>query len=98
LTRRKLLEVATQDRRLSAAKGGLRSSYLHETAPDAQAVTGCLAGFLSEHQLKKFRVKRRRIRAHLGSLDNIAATAITIAQRRTPQGIVGGYFLKVDAR
>src|ERR1700730_17954250 len=50
------------------------------------------------NQLKQFRTKRRRIRAHFGSPDNIAATALTIGQRRTSRGILGGYMLKVDAR
>ncbi len=30
--------------------------------------------------------------------DNIVAAALTIGQRRTAQGMVGGYMLKVDAR
>jgi hypothetical protein len=98
LTSCRLPDVATLDKSLPVARGGLRGSYVHERAPDAQAIVGCLAGFLSEHQLKHFRTKRRRIRAHFGSLDNIAATALTIGQRRTPRGIVGGYTLKVDAR
>ena len=98
LTSRKLPEVAARDKSLPVARGGLRGSYVHERAPDAQVIAGCLAGFSSEHQVKKFRTKRRRIRAHFGSLDNIAATALTIGQRRTPRGIVGGYVLKVDAR
>jgi len=98
LTSRKLHEVATRDKSLPAARGGLRDSYVHERARDAQVIAGSLAGFLSEHQLKQFRTKRRRIRAHFGSADNIAANALTIGQRRTPRGIVGGYVLKVDAR
>ena len=97
LTSRKLHDVATLDKGLPVARGGLRGSYVHERAPDAQAIVGCLAGVLSEHQLKQFHTKRRRIRAHFGSLDNIAATALSIGQRRTPRGIVGGYVLKVDA-
>jgi hypothetical protein len=48
--------------------------------------------------LKQFRTKRRRIRAHFGTSDNIAAAALTIGQRRTSRGVLGGYILKVDAR
>jgi hypothetical protein len=98
LTSRKLHEVASRDKSLPAARGGPRDSYVHERARDAQVIAGGLAGSLSEHQLKQFRSKRRRIRAHFGSADNIAASALTIGQRRTPRGIVGGYVLKVDAR
>jgi hypothetical protein len=98
LTSRKLHEIATRDKSPPAARGGLRDSYVHERTRDAQVIAGSLAGFLSEHQLKQFRTKRRRIRAHFGSADNIAANALTIGQRRTPRGIVGGYVLKVDAR
>jgi hypothetical protein len=48
--------------------------------------------------LKQFRTKCRRIRSHFGSAENIAASALTIGQRRTPRGAVGGYMLKLDAR
>lgn len=98
LTSRKLHEVATRDKRLPAARGGLRGGYVHVRTRDAQVIAGSLAGFLSEHQLKQLRTKRQRIRAHFGSADNIAAIALTIGQRRTPREIVGGYVLKVDAR
>ena len=97
LTHRKLPGVADTDTR-PPVSGSLRDSYLRAPDSRAQAIAGCLAAFLSEHQLKRFRTKRRRIRAHFGSLDNIAAAALTVGQIRTPKGIVGGYQLKVDAR
>jgi hypothetical protein len=78
--------------------GALRESYLPEPDAEVQAIAGCLTGFLSGQQLKKFRTKRRRIRAHFGSFDNIAATAITVGQIRTGRDFVGGCELKVDAR
>jgi hypothetical protein len=97
-TDRRLPHVAAPDRHLPVARGDLRDSYAPQADPEAQAITGCVSGFLSAHQLKQFRTKRRRIRAHFGSSDNILATALTIGQRRTPQGTIGGYMLKVDAR
>jgi hypothetical protein len=51
--------------------------------PEAQAITECLYSFLSAHQLKQFGTKRRRIRAHFGSPDNIVAAALTIGQAMT---------------
>ena len=98
LTGRKALGVSPRMRLQPVPSGGLRASYLPEPDPEAQVIVGCVAGFLSEHQLKKFRTKRRRIRAHFGSFDNIAATAITVGQKRTEGGFVGGCQLKVDAR
>ena len=98
LTDRRLAHVSTPDKCLPVSSGALRGRYEHQLAPEAQTITGCLVSFLSEHQLKRFRTKRRRIRAHFGSPDNIAATALTIGQRRTSRGILGGYMLKVDAR
>ena len=98
LTNRRLAHVAALDRHLPVVRGTLRDSYAHQADPEAQAITGCVSGFLSAHQLKQFRTKRRRIRAHFGSSDNILAAALTIGQRRTTQGIIGGYMLKVDAR
>jgi hypothetical protein len=98
LSDRKVPGLPRKTRLQPVASGGLRASYLPAPDAEAQAIAGCLAGFLSEQQLKKFRTKRRRIRAHFGSLDNIAATAVTVGQIRTACGFVGGCQLKVDAR
>jgi hypothetical protein len=98
LTDRRLVHISAPDKHLPVRRGALRDSYKHQLNPAAQAIVEFLHGFLSAHQLKQFRTKRRRIRGHFGSPDNIVATALTIGQRRTAQGIVGGYMLKVDAR
>jgi hypothetical protein len=98
LTDSRLAHVAAPDRHLPVVRGTLRDSYAHQADPEARAITGCVSGFLSVHQLKQFRTKRRRIRAHFGSSDNILAAALTIGQRRITQGIMGGYMLKVDGR
>ena len=97
-TDRRLAHVAAPDKHFPVLRGALRDSYAHQADPEAQAIRGCVCGFLSAHQLKQFRTKRRRIRAHFGSSDNILAAALTIGQRRTPRGTIGGYMLKVDAR
>ena len=85
------------DKKLPVTNDDLRDNYHHVSSPQAQSIRRCTYGFLSEKQIKQFRTKRRRIRAHFGSPDNIAATALTIGQRRTARGTVGGYLLKVDA-
>jgi hypothetical protein len=97
-TDRRLAHVAAPDRHFPVVGGALRDSYAHQADPEAQAIRAGVCGFLSAHQLKQFRTKRRRIRAHFGCSDNIAAAALTIGQRRTPRGTIGGYMLKVDAR
>ena len=98
LTDRRLMHVSAPDKHLPVARGAVRESYQYQSSLEARAITECLYGFLSAHQLKQFRTKRRRIRAHFGSPDNIMAAALTVGQRRTAQGIIGGYMLKVDAR
>jgi hypothetical protein len=98
LTDRRLAHVSASDKSLPVSNGALRVRYAFRSDLESQAIVGCLASFLSEHQLKQFCTKRRRIRAHFGSRDNIAATALTISQRRTSRGVLGGYMLKVDAR
>ena len=90
LTDRRLARVSAVDKYLPVSIGAPRSSYAHQSNPEAQAITQCVVGFLSEHQLKQFRTKRRRIRAHFGTLDNIAAAGLTIGQRRTSCGVLGG--------
>ena len=94
----RLAHVSAPDNWLPVSSGRIRDSYVHYSDPDAQSIVGSMVGFLSEHQLKQFRTKRRRIRAHFGSSSNIASIALTIGQRRTAHGVVGGYMLKVDAR
>src|ERR1700730_12758828 len=98
LTDRRLAHVSVRDKQHPVAGGDLRDSYLHRSNPEAQAITKCLYAFQSAHQLKQFRTKRRRIRAHFGSPDNIVAAALTVGQRRAEQGMLGGYLLKLDAR
>ncbi len=53
LTDRRLAHVAAPDRHLPVVRGTLRDSYAHQADPEAQAITGCLSGFLSAHQLKQ---------------------------------------------
>ena len=98
LTDRRLTHVSAPDKHLPVARGAVRESYQDQSSPEARAITESLYGFLSAHQLKQFRTKRRRIRAHFGSPDNIMAAALTVGQRRTARGTIGGYMLKVDAR
>jgi hypothetical protein len=76
LTDRRLVHVSAPDRHLPVARGALLDSYRHQSLPEARAITGCLYGFLSAHQLKQFRTKRRRIRAHFGCPDNIMSAAL----------------------
>jgi hypothetical protein len=102
LTDCRLAHVYAPDKHLPVpvVSAALRYGYDPESASaiDARAITRCFSGFLSERQMEQFRTKRRRIRAHFGSSDNIAAVTLTIGQRRTVYGLVGGYMLKVDAR
>ena len=97
LTDRRLAGIPARDRLLPVSGQALQDSWLRQPDPAARAITGSLIGLWSERQLKQFRTKRRRIRAHFGAADNIAASALTIAHRRAPRGLIGGYQLKVDA-
>jgi hypothetical protein len=97
LTGRRLAHVDVPDKCLPASNGPLRDSYLRPSEPEVQVIIRSLDRFLPERQLKQFRTKRRRIRAHFGSPGNIAATALTVAQRCTGCGVIGGYMLKIDA-
>jgi hypothetical protein len=51
LTDRRLAHVAVSDRLLPVASGALRDSYKNQADPEARAITGCVSGFLSAHQL-----------------------------------------------
>jgi hypothetical protein len=98
LTDRRLPRVPAPGSGAPASKGKISGSYVHRRGPDAQLIIGRLLRFFSEHQLKQFRTKRRRIRAHFGSAENIAAVALTVSHKRTARGVIGGYMLKVEGR
>ena len=89
LTDRRLAGIPARDRLLPVSGQALQDSWLRQPDPAARAITGSLIGLWSERQLKQFRTKRRRIRAHFGAADNIAASALTIAHRRAPRGVIG---------
>jgi hypothetical protein len=89
LTDRRLVHVSAPDKHLPLASGALRDSYQHQSNPEAQAITECLYSFLSAHQLKQFRTKRRRIRAHFGSPDNIGSPSGNGAPRRVWSAVTG---------
>src|SRR5262249_41759176 len=97
LTDRRLGGIRVRDGLLPVSGHALQDSWLRKPDPAGRAIAGNLIARRSERQLKLFRTKRRRIRAHFGAADNIAATALTIAHRPTPRGVIGGYQLKVDA-
>jgi hypothetical protein len=73
-------------------------NLLPPVSSEAAAIVEVLNGFRSEKASKQLRTKRRRIRSHFGTPANIGNVALTVAQRRTERGIVGGYKLKVDSR
>jgi hypothetical protein len=54
LTDRRLTHVSALDKRLPVARGTVRESYRDQSSPEARAITECLYGFLSAHQLKQF--------------------------------------------
>ena len=82
LINRKLPGVVAHDKALPTAKGGLQASYMDAVSPEAQAITGRLAGFLSEHQLKQFRTKD-------GGSAPISARWTTSRPPRSPSGSAG---------
>lgn len=94
----RLAHVAVRDKHLPVPARSEGDGFFTPQTGDLLAINQTLNSLWSEHQLKHFRTKRRRIRAHFGSSETIGAVAITIAQRLTGQGVLGGYKLKVDAR
>src|SRR6516225_2888863 len=69
LTDRRLAGIPARDRLLPVSGQALQDSWLRQPDPAARAITGSLICLWSERQLKQFRTKRRRIRAHFGAAD-----------------------------
>jgi hypothetical protein len=82
----------------SCAPSSPEDNLLPPLSSGAAVIVELLNEFRSEKASKQLRTKRRRIRSHFGTPANIGAVALTVAQRRTERGVVGGYKLKVDSR
>ena len=58
-------------------------------------VTDRLKSGLTEKQLKRYRVARRRIRSHFGSAGAISQVAVTVGSRTTRRGFLCGFVFQV---
>ena len=98
LTDCRLAHVPAMDKHLPVpgVSAALRYGYDPESAIEARSITGCFSGFLYSVNWNSF---ERNVAASVlfWFPDNISAVALTIGQRRTVHGLVGGYMLKVDA-
>lgn len=95
---RRLHHVTVRDKHLPVPARLETEGFIAPLTGDLLAIFQTLYSLWPERWHKHFRTKRRRIRAHFGSRENIGAVAITLAQRVTERGLLGGYKLKVDAR
>lgn len=98
LTDRPLAEVSVGATKPPSVHRELQPSYTPEPSAGVRQIGAVLQDLFSNRQRKTFRTKRRRIRSHFGSADNLLNLDLTITQRGTRGGISGGYFLKLNGR
>jgi len=91
LTEKPLRNIPQKPRVSPAPCSELAESYYRNPHPLARL----LRSTLSERDLKHYRTRRRRIRSYFGERGNIQQLALTVGSRRTGQGMLCGFFLKV---
>ncbi len=72
----------------------LKSDYAH---PANRIATACKAG-LTEKDFQRYRTRRRRIRSHFGSEENLARVALTIGSECHTRGQISGFFLAIAGK
>lgn len=94
----KSLKNIRQKESAPSVRKEIASSYLLEPSEMVCKLTSRLCSTFSQKYIEKLRTKRRRIRSHFGDVANIASIDITIASKKTPKGVLGGYLLKINAK
>lgn len=76
----------------------IQTDYLQKLSDEVYQLTSRLISTFSQKYIKKIRTKRRRIRSSFGDVANIASIDCTIGSKRISKAVIGGYFLKINAR
>lgn len=83
---------------MPSARKEVLDNYLVEQSVEVHQVTIQLKSTLTQKCIEKNRTKRRRIRSHFADIANIASVDFTIGCEKGAKGVIGGYYLKVNAK
>ncbi|MBA3603366.1 MAG: hypothetical protein H0W50_06945 [Parachlamydiaceae bacterium] len=76
----------------------IEENYLQKPSDEVCLLNSRLLNSFSQKCIEKIRTKRRRIRSYFGDVANIASIDFTIASENISKAVIGGYFLKINAR
>ena len=92
LTRQRQSRVTISTSLAQSVYTDLKDDYRHKADHE---ITDRLKSGLTEKQLKRYRVARRRIRSHFGSAGAISQVAVTVGSRTTRRGFLCGFVFQV---
>ena len=92
LTRQRQSSVTISTSLAQSVYTDLKDDYRHNADHE---ITDRLKSGLTEKQLKRYRVARRRNRSHFGSAGAISQVAVTVGSRTTRRGFLCGFVFQV---
>lgn len=98
LTDKPLKNIKLKKLHLKSVRNEIQENYLQKPSIEACQLTNRLISTFTQNSIEKFRTKRRRIRSYFGDVANISTIDFTIATEKFSNGVIGGYFLKINAR
>lgn len=98
LTTKPLKDIKLKKLYLPSVRKEIQANYLQKPSDEVCQLTSRLTSMFTQKCVEKIRTKRRRICSYFGDVANIASIDFTIASEKISKAVIGGYFLKINAR
>lgn len=98
LTDKPLTDIKLKKLTPPSIRKEIQTRYFQKLSDEVCQLTSRLTSTFTQKYIEKMRNKRRRIRSYFGDVANIDSIDFTIASEKISKAVVGGYFLKINAR
>lgn len=98
LTNETLTDIKLKKLSPPSIRKEIQENYLQKPSDEVCELTSRLTSVFTQKYIEKMRTKRRRISSYFGDVANIASIDLTIASEKISKAVIGGYFLKINAR
>jgi len=98
LTDKPLKDIILRKLQPPSIRKEIQTNYLQKPSDEVCQLTSRLTSTFTQKCIEKIRTKRRRIRSYFGDVANIDSIDFTIASENISKAVIGGYFLKINAR
>lgn len=98
LTNKPLKDIKLKKLYPPSIRKEIQTNYLQKPSEEVCQLTSRLTGIFTQKCIERIRTKRRRIRSYFGDVANISSVDFTIASEKISNAVIGGYYLKINAR